>query len=196
MIKNRRVDLYTDRELRILMLEDVAADAELIERELRKGGVVFASKRVETKEDFQKELRDFMPDIILADYSLPTFSGLSALLIVKKESPDVPFILVSGAVGDELAVRMLKEGATDYVLKSNLSRLVPAVNRALKEAEEHDERKKAEEKILRSEEELKKRVKELEEFYDMALTRELKMIELKEEIESLKEELGKYKKPG
>ncbi len=150
MIKNRRVDLYTDRELRILMLEDVAADAELIERELRKGGVVFASKRVETKEDFQKELRDFMPDIILADYSLPTFSGLSALLIVKKESPDVPFILVSGAVGDELAVRMLKEGATDYVLKSNLSRLVPAVNRALKEAEEHDERKKAEEKILRS----------------------------------------------
>ncbi len=194
MIKNRRVDLYTDRELRILMLEDVAADAELIERELRKGGVVFASKRVETKEDFQKELRDFMPDIILADYSLPTFSGLSALLIVKKESPDVPFILVSGAVGDELAVRMLKEGATDYVLKSNLSRLVPAVNRALKEAEEHDERKKAEEKILRSEEELKKRVKELEEFYNMAVTRELKMIELKKEIEGLKEELLKYKK--
>jgi DNA-binding NtrC family response regulator len=194
LIKNRRVDLYTDRELRILMLEDVAADAELIERELRKGGVVFASKRVETKEDFQKELRDFMPDIILADYSLPTFSGLSALLIVKKESPDVPFILVSGAVGDELAVRMLKEGATDYVLKSNLSRLVPAVNRALKEAEEHDERKKAEEKILRSEEELKKRVKELEEFYNMAVTRELKMIELKKEIEGLKEELLKYKK--
>ena len=141
-----------DKELRILILEDVPADAELIERELRKGGIVFSSRRVETKEDFQKELRDFMPDIILADYSLPTFSGLSALLIVKKESPDVPFILVSGAIGEELAVKMLKEGATDYVLKSRLSHLVPAVNRALHEAEERAERKRAEEALRDSEE--------------------------------------------
>lgn len=135
------------KELHILILEDVPADAELIERELRKGGIIFVSKRVETKEDFQKELRDFMPDIILADFSLPTFSGLSALLIVKKESPDVPFILVSGAIGEELAVKMLKEGATDYVLKSRLSRLVLSVMRALREVEEKRERKKTEEQI-------------------------------------------------
>jgi len=140
------------KELHILILEDVAADAELIERELRKGDIAFSSRRVETKEDFQKELRDFMPDIILADFSLPTFSGLSALLIVKKENPDAPFILVSGAIGEELAVKMLKEGATDYVMKSHLSRLVPAVKRALREVEERRERKQAEEALHESEE--------------------------------------------
>jgi PAS domain S-box-containing protein len=139
------------KELHILILEDVPADAELIALELRKGGIVFSSRRVETKEDFQKELRDFMPDIILADFSLPAFSGLSALVIVKKESPDVPLILVSGAIGEELAVKMLKEGATDYVLKSRLSHLVPAVNRALREAEERAERKGAEEALRESE---------------------------------------------
>jgi DNA-binding NtrC family response regulator len=139
------------KELHILILEDVPADAELIALELRKGGIVFSSRRVETKEDFQKELRDFMPDIILADFSLPAFSGLSALLIVKKESPNVPLILVSGAIGEELAVKMLKEGATDYVLKSRLSHLVPAVNRALREAEERAERKGAEEALRESE---------------------------------------------
>jgi DNA-binding NtrC family response regulator len=181
------MEKHMNKELRILMLEDVAADAELVERELRKGGIVFNPKRVETKEDFQRELKDFAPDIILADFSLPSFGGLSALLIAKKEAPDIPFILVSGAVGDELAVKMLKEGATDYVLKSNLSRLVPSVTRALHEAEEHDKRKKAEE-------ELKNRVKELEDFYNMAVLRELKMVELKKEIENLKEELSKYKK--
>ena len=105
------------KELHILILEDIATDAELIERELHKAGVAFVSKRVEIREAFQKELTDFVPDIILADYSLPQFDGLSALAIAKEQCPDVPFILVSGAIGEDLAIESLKKGATDYVLK-------------------------------------------------------------------------------
>jgi len=175
------------RELRILILEDLATDAKLIESELRKGGIAFSSMRVETREDFLKELRDFAPDLILSDYKLPSFDGSSALSIAKEQYPNVPFIFVSGTIGEELAIDTLKEGATDYVLKDRLARLIPAVGRALREAEERAVRKKIEEQ-------LKKRVKDLEEFHDMAVGRELKMVELKEEIEKLKEELKKYKK--
>lgn len=141
-----------DKELRILILEDVPADAELMERELRKGGIVFVSKSVETKEAYIKELKDFNPDLILSDYSLPMFDGLSALLIAKEQCPEVPFILVSGAIGEELAAEILKSGATDYVLKSRLSRLVPAVKRALRDVEELAERKRAEAALRDSEE--------------------------------------------
>jgi len=140
------------KELHILILEDVATDAELIGRELRKGGITFSSKRVETRETFLKELKDFAPDLILADYSLPMFDGLSALKIVQEQCPDVPFILVSGAIGEELAAEILKSGATDYVLKSRLSRLVPAVKRALQDVEELAERKRAEAALRDSEE--------------------------------------------
>jgi len=132
------------KELQILILEDVAADAELIERELRKGGIAFLSKRVETKKAFLKEIKDFTPDIILADYTLPSFDGLSALKIAKERCPDVPFIFVSGTIGEELAVETLKRGAIDYVLKDRLSRLVPALNRALREVKERAERKRSE----------------------------------------------------
>jgi DNA-binding NtrC family response regulator len=184
------------REIRILMLEDVPADAELTERELRKERLAFLSKRVETREDFLKEIKDFAPDLILADYSLPAFDGLSALAIAQKQNPELPFILVSGAIGEELAVEILKNGATDYVIKNQLARLVPAVKRALQEARDRAERKRAEEELHKSEEDLKKRVKELEDFYDMAVGRELRMIELKEELESLKNELSRYKKVG
>jgi DNA-binding NtrC family response regulator len=118
---------------------------------------------------------------------VPSFSGPLALEIVKEQCPDVPFIFVSGAIGEDLAIETLKQGATDYVLKDRLSRLVPAVNRVLREIEERTARQQAEEQ-------LKKRFKELEEFYDMAVGRELKMIELKEEIERLTEELKRYKK--
>src|ERR1043166_4683519 len=103
------------RKLRILLLEDVELDAELIARELRKGGVLFDFERIDTEEDFVSHLRDSPPDLILADYSLPAFDALSALNIASERCPDVPFILVSGALGDELAVETLKRGATDYV---------------------------------------------------------------------------------
>jgi signal transduction histidine kinase/CheY-like chemotaxis protein len=138
------------KDLHILILEDEPADAELAERELRKGGITYSSRRVETKEAFLKELKDFKPDIVLADYRLPSFDGLSALMIVKEQCPDVPFIFVSGAIGEEFAIETIKKGATDYVLKGRLSSLVPAVNRALREVEGRAERKQAEEALQES----------------------------------------------
>ena len=139
-----------DKELRILMLEDTSTDAELIERALRKDNISFISKRVETKEDFISGLRDFAPDLILSDFRLPTFDGLEALSITTKEFPDVPFILVTGALGEERAVEVLKSGASDYVLKDKLSRLPHSVLRAVREAEEKRERKKAEKALQES----------------------------------------------
>jgi len=144
-----------DKELRVLILEDVATDAELMERELRKAGIAFSSMRVETKEAFLKELKGFAPDIVLADYSLPQFDGLSALAIIQEQCPDVPFILVSGAIGEELAIEAIKSGATDYVLKQRLSRLGHTVRRALREVEERTVRKQTEEALKQSEEQLR-----------------------------------------
>ena len=130
-----------DKELRILILEDVPADAELEEHELRKAGLVFTSKIVATREAFLKALEEFSPDLILSDYDLPSFDGLAALRIAKEKCPDVPFILVTGKLGEEFAIEKLKEGATDYVLKDNLKRLGPSVKRALEEAKMIAERK-------------------------------------------------------
>src|SRR5438132_2715397 len=104
-----------EKELRILILEDVASHAELVERELRGAGMVFSARRVSTKADFLKELRDYNPELILADYSLPSFDGISALAIAQEKCPSVPFVFVSGAIGEELAIETLKKGATDYV---------------------------------------------------------------------------------
>ena len=139
-------------QIKILILEDSATDAELVEHALCKEGIDFISKRVETKEDFVKELKDFEPDIILSDYSLPNFDGMGALTIVKKRCPEVPFIMVTGSLGDELTVKLLKEGMTDYILKNKLSRLGPAVRRALIEVKERIEHKKTEELLRTSEE--------------------------------------------
>lgn len=137
-----------DKAVRILILEDVPGDAYLVERELHKGGIAFSLKRVETKEAFIKELKDFLPDLILADYILPSFDGLSALELVKEQNLDVPFIFVSGAIGEEFAIETLKKGATDYVLKDCLLRLVPAVKRALREVEERTEHKRVQEALI------------------------------------------------
>src|SRR5262245_58757208 len=131
------------KELRILILEDVAAHAELMERELRKAEMVFSARRAATRTAFLDALCDFNPDLILADYSLPSFDGIEALLIAQEQCPAVPFIFVSGAIGEELAIESLKQGATDYVLKQGLARLAPAVGRALREAEERAARRQA-----------------------------------------------------
>jgi formate hydrogenlyase transcriptional activator len=130
--------------LRILILEDVATDAELMARELGKGELDFTAKVVASGEKFVRELAAFTPGLILSDYSLPGFNGTEALAIAKERCPDVPFVFVSGAIGEESAIELLKEGATDYVLKQRLSRLVPAVRRALSEAEERRARLKVE----------------------------------------------------
>jgi len=139
-----------DETLKILIIEDVPFDAELIDRELQKSGMKFISRRVEEEHEYLTELEHFKPDIILADHSLPNFDGISALKIAKEIVPDVPFIFVSGKMGEDFAIEALKCGATDYVLKGSLSKIVHAVNRALEEVEEHSKRKMAEEALRNS----------------------------------------------
>lgn len=134
-----------------MILEDVPTDAELMKYELTEAGMNFSSRRVAAKAAFLKELEEFSPDIILSDYSLPSFDGLSALKIAAERYPDLPFIFVSGALGEEKAIELLKKGATDYVLKDGLLRLAPAVSRALQEAKEKAERKRAENALKESE---------------------------------------------
>src|SRR5713226_167099 len=144
-----------NRETRILILEDLATDAELIERELRKASIVFTSLRVETKEDFSQALIEFEPDIILSDYGLPQFSGLEALGLLKEKEISLPFILVTGSLSEEIAVLCMKEGAADYILKSNLTRLPSAVESALKRSETEKEKAEALEALRQSQEQLR-----------------------------------------
>src|SRR5579862_363598 len=118
------------------MLEDDAQDAELTKFALRKSGIHFSVSRVDTREDYLKELDECKPDLILSDYSLPGFNGHDALALAKEKCPETPFIFVTGTMGEEVAIETLKSGATDYVLKTRLTRLVPAVSRALREAEQ------------------------------------------------------------
>src|SRR5215204_3462222 len=122
------------KALRVLNLEDSSLDAELIHSTLTDGGVECEILRVQTRTDFAAALESGGFDLVLADYSLPDFDGLSALKAAQEIRPEVPFVLVSGAVGEETAIEALKSGATDYVLKQRLERLVPAVRRAMSEA--------------------------------------------------------------
>jgi PAS domain S-box-containing protein len=123
-------------DLRILMLEDSVRDAELLERELRQGKISFSVRKVDTRKDFIEQLNEFEPDIVISDYKLPTFDGKQALGIVRERSALLPFILVSGYIGEEKATEALKNGATDFILKDRIGRLVPCVHRALREVQE------------------------------------------------------------
>jgi two-component system sensor histidine kinase UhpB len=150
----------TGKKIRVLILEDQAQDAELMVHEMEKAGIRCLWKRVDTKEAFKKEIVDFLPDAVLSDFQLPRFDGLSALGIIREAHAHLPFILVSGAIGEEKAIEIFKKGATDYVLKSHLSRLPPAVKRALSEAEEKEGRRKAEAALQKSYHEMERRVQE------------------------------------
>jgi diguanylate cyclase (GGDEF)-like protein/PAS domain S-box-containing protein len=134
-------------ELRILFLEDIIPDVELTTRLLRKSGISPTIRWVETEVEFRKALQEFTPDIILSDFTFPSFDGTTALTIAQESYPDVPFIFVSGTIGEERAAQLLKGGATDYVLKTNLQRLVPVIRRALREAAERAARRKAEQAL-------------------------------------------------
>ena len=131
-------------DLQILILEDRPADAELMIRELRREGIAFEARRVATEADFVAALREPGLNLVLADYALPAFDGFTALAMTRQHRPDVPFILVSGSLGEDLAVEALHRGATDYLLKQRLTRLGPAVRRALQEASERRQRRRAE----------------------------------------------------
>ncbi|MCI0705942.1 MAG: PAS domain S-box protein [Ignavibacteriae bacterium] len=131
-----------EKSLRILILEDNELDVQLMQRELQKSRLSFQTVRVQTFEEFTQQLEFFLPDIILADYTLPTMNGDEALILARQHDPDIPFIFVTGTIGEEIAVETLKKGATDYVMKENLKRLGPAVTRALHETEERKAREK------------------------------------------------------
>lgn len=133
--------------LRILHLEDDPSDAELVQATLAGEGVGCNVLVVATRENFVAALEEGGIDLVLADFALPVFDGMSALAIVREKHPDLPFVFVSGRLGEEAAIESLKNGATDYVLKNRLSRLVPAVNRALSECEERAERREAQEAL-------------------------------------------------
>jgi two-component system, cell cycle sensor histidine kinase and response regulator CckA len=143
-----------ENEFRILMLEDMATDAALVEWELRRAGLRFAARRVETEDDFRRELREFAPDLILSDYSLPSYDGLSALRVTLEVAPDIPFIMVTASVNEETAVACLKAGAADYILKDKLARLASAVSSALEKKRVAEEKARAEEELRLSREHL------------------------------------------
>ena len=119
---------------RILILEDTAWDAELAQRLLTNAGVSFSAVVVETRASFVEQLAVFHPDVIIADYALPGFSGTEALQIVQERYPEIPFVCWSGVLGDEAAVDLIKHGATDYILKDRPARLPSAVERAFTES--------------------------------------------------------------
>jgi diguanylate cyclase (GGDEF)-like protein len=135
--------------IRVLLVEDAPAEAELTIRQLQKGGLNCECLRVETEERFSAALTEFRPDVILSDFTLPQFSGPAALKIARELARDIPFIFVSGTIGEERAIEALHCGAVDYVLKDNLSRLVPAIHRALEEVAARTERRRQEAQIAR-----------------------------------------------
>jgi len=139
-----------ETKLKILHLEDSPFDAELVERELKKGKIVFEKIVVDNREAFEEALDNFIPDIILSDHSLPSFDSAGALEIVNQKCPETPVILVTATVSEEFAVNILQHGAADYILKTNLSRLPSAVLRAIEKSRMIREREHAETELKHS----------------------------------------------
>jgi PAS domain S-box-containing protein len=137
--------------LRILIVEDAEDDALLLVRHIQRGGYEVTYERVEDAASMNTALNRQSWDIIISDYALPTFNGLAALKLLQEKEIDIPFIIVSGTIGEDVAVRAMKAGAHDYVMKGNLARLIPAIQRELQDVEVRRERKRAEEALLESE---------------------------------------------
>ena len=135
--------------LRVLIVEDSEDDAELLLRELRRGGYAPESERVETPEGLDAALARQSWDLIVSDYAMPRFNGLQALKLTQEKGFDIPFIIVSGSIGEDVAVAAMKAGAHDYLMKGNTARLLPAIERELREAHMRQERRQAEETIHR-----------------------------------------------
>lgn len=172
------------RSLRVLMLEDNPDDAELLLRELLRAGFDPQATRVETEAAFLSELAS-SPEIILSDYSLPRFSGLQAAQLLRESGRNIPFILISGTVGEDVAVEAMKHGATDYLLKDRIARLGPAVERALEQQRLREEQKAADEEIHNQ-------LHELQRWHEVMLGREERILQLKREVNAV---LGQYEQP-
>lgn len=138
-----------DGDLRVLFVEDTPDEVELAVHQLQRSGIGCVHRRVETEYQLREALRDFRPDVILSDFTLPGFDGQSALRIVHDVAPDIPFIFLSGTIGEERAIQALLHGAADYVLKDNIKRLAPSVRRALERAAIVAERRRQDQQIVR-----------------------------------------------
>jgi diguanylate cyclase (GGDEF)-like protein len=149
-------ELTVKTQLKLVVVEDSVADAELLARHLAKAGLNCVINRVQTEPEFIAALHHDEPDLILSDFSLPSFSGLRALDLAIEHAPDIPFIYVSGTIGEERAIDALRRGATDYVLKSNLSRLSSAIERAMREVGLKAERRHSEQLRTEQEERLRR----------------------------------------
>src|SRR5436305_9460890 len=138
--------------LRVLHVEDSERDVALLTRHLARAGYALASERVETADEMRAALKNQEWDVILWDYSMPHFNALQALEVLKETGLDIPFIIISGAVGEAVAVAAMRAGANDYLMKDNLVRLAPTIERELYEAENRRARRRAEEELRDSEE--------------------------------------------
>ena len=153
-----------EKKIKILMLEDNHDDVQLIERVLRKDNLNFERELVDTREEFDEAIRRFKPDVVLSDHGLPQFNSREALKICLRERAFVPFILVTGTMSDEFAISILRDGADDYILKSNLSRLPLAIRRAMKERKLERLKREARHALRSQNKELLKVNKELDNF--------------------------------
>jgi two-component system, sensor histidine kinase and response regulator len=144
-----------ENNLRILIVEDLESDAEIVKRVLSHEGIKFEDLIVETKDDFVMALSGFKPDLIISDYSMPQFTGMKALLIRQELAPNVPFVLVTGSMNEDVAVECMKAGADDYVIKQNLIRLIPAINAAMQKQETLRLQREAEYALRKSEDRFK-----------------------------------------
>jgi signal transduction histidine kinase len=156
--------MEAERKLKILMLEDDQSDADLIAWTLRKADIAFNAERVDTREEFDEAIRRFKPDIVLSDHGLPQFNSKEALKICLKKQFNTPFILVTGTVSDNYAITCLREGADDYILKSNLSRLPSAILSAIKKHRLEKLKREARHALRKQNDELSKVNKELDNF--------------------------------
>src|SRR5689334_7855219 len=138
------------KELEILIIEDVAQDAECIERELRDSDIPYRARRVETRADFLQALEQTRPDVILSDFTLPEFDALQAIHALRHLGLDVPFILVTGTRSEEVAVECIREGADDYILKASLKRLPTSIANALRRQATENAKHHAEVALRRS----------------------------------------------
>jgi len=153
---------FMNRSIRVLLVEDSGNDALLLLRQLHKGGYEPVSKRVETAQTMRAALDEQLWDIVISDYVLPGFGGLEALEVLKAKGLDLPFIVVSGQIGEDVAVKAMKAGAHDYMMKDNLTRLVPAVERELREAQVRLERKRSQVALRESEERFRQLAENIE----------------------------------